>query len=62
LRESRARDADEFARRQAQTVEVVGALDLIIEKFSTIKGQESAEAALADLSKLGSTNPIMALV
>jgi septal ring factor EnvC (AmiA/AmiB activator) len=42
LRESRARDADDFARRQAQSVEVIGALDLIIEKFSTIKGVETA--------------------
>jgi hypothetical protein len=62
LRESRARDADDFAKRQAQSVEVIGALDLIIEKFSTIKGVETAQTALADLAKIGTANPIMALV
>jgi chromosome segregation ATPase len=62
LRDSRARDADNFAKRQSQSVEVVGALDLIIEKFSTIKGTEAAKTALADLAKIGTTNPIMALV
>ena len=42
LRDARARDADDFAKRQAQSTEVVGALELIIEKFSTIKGVETA--------------------
>lgn len=62
MRESRARDADDFAKRQAQSIEVIGALDLITEKFSTIKGVEAAQTALADLAKIGTTNPIMALV
>lgn len=62
LKDSRARDADDFAKRQAQSVEVVGALDLIIEKFATIQGEALAQTALADLAKIGSSNPILALM
>jgi len=37
-------------------------MDLIVEKLSTIPPEGSAEAALAELAKIGNTNPIMALV
>jgi hypothetical protein len=36
LKDSRARDSDDYARRQETSNGVVAALDLIIEKFSTI--------------------------
>jgi chromosome segregation ATPase len=62
LKDSRARDAEDFERRQATSTEVVGALDLIIEKFATIAPHEDTEAVFAELAKIGSTNPIMALV
>jgi len=37
-------------------------MDLVVEKLSTIAPEGSAEAALAELAKIGNTNPIMALV
>jgi chromosome segregation ATPase len=62
LKDSRARDAEDFVKRQSQSTEVVSALELIIEKFSTIAPHEDHEAVFAELAKIGSTNPIMALV
>jgi chromosome segregation ATPase len=63
LDEARQRDSEEFARRQTQGVEVVGALELIIERLSTIPPNENdANLVLAELAKIGSSNPILALV
>jgi len=63
LDDARTRDSEEFARRQTQGVEVVGALELIIEKLSTIPANENdANLVLAELAKIGSSNPILALV
>jgi chromosome segregation ATPase len=63
LRDARARDADDFAKRQAQSTEVVGALELIIEKFSTLQPhEEKTDAVLAELAKIGNSNPILALM
>jgi len=62
LQNARAQDADDFQNRQRQSVEVVGALDLIIEKFDSIQPNDNHEAVLAELGKIGSSNPIMALV
>jgi predicted nucleic acid-binding Zn-ribbon protein len=62
LREARELDAAEFENRQRTSVEVVGALELIIEKLQTISPESDSEAALAELARIGSSNPIMALV
>jgi len=62
LQNARAQDAEDFQNRQRQSVEVVRALDLIIEKFDTIQSNDNHEAVLAELGKIGSSNPIMALV
>jgi len=63
LDEARQRDSEEFARRQTQGVEVVGALELIIERLSTIPANENdANLVLSELAKIGSSNPILALV
>jgi len=63
LRAARERDAADFENRQRQSVEVIGALELIIEKLSNIPAHEgNAEAALAELSRIGGNNPILALV
>lgn len=62
LREARELDAAEFENRQRTSVEVVGALELIIEKLQTIAPESDSEAALAELARIGSSNPIMALV
>lgn len=61
LKDSRARDADEFARRQAQSQQVVEALDFIIDKFETLQPHES-EFVMAELAKIGKTNPLLALM
>jgi chaperonin cofactor prefoldin len=63
LEESRAADKIDFARRQENAVQVIGALELIIEKLQTIDpNTNDASLALAELNKLGASNPIMALV
>lgn len=62
LKDSRARDVDDFAIRQEQSNNVLNALDLIIEKFSTIQPHDDKEAVMAELSKIGGSNPILALV
>jgi predicted nucleic acid-binding Zn-ribbon protein len=61
VRSDRERDHYEFEDRQKRTVEVIGAVDLIVEKLSSIKPEKSPEAALAELAKIGSSNPILAL-
>lgn len=63
LDDARVHDAEEFTRRQQQAVEVIGALELIIEKLSTIPANDNdANLALAELAKIGNSNPILALV
>lgn len=62
LRAAREQDAADFEARQRQSVEVVGALDLIIEKLTTIAPNGDSEAALVELAKIGSSNPILSLV
>jgi hypothetical protein len=60
---ARTRDAEEFTRRQNQAVEVIGALELIIEKLSTIPANNNdANLVFAELAKIGSSNPIASLV
>lgn len=60
---ARQRDSEEFSRRQQQGVEVISALELIIEKLSTIPANDNdANLVLSQLSKIGSSNPILALV
>jgi len=61
LREERENDAFNFAARQAALQEVLDAIDLILEKLGGMSPDSSNEAVLAQLSKLGKTNPIMAL-
>lgn len=61
LREERETDAFAYAARTAQTEEVIGALEMILERLSTIAPGASNAAVLAQLSKIGSTNPILAL-
>jgi chromosome segregation ATPase len=63
LDDARQRDSEEFARRQTQGVEVIGALELIIEKLSTIPANDNdANLVLSELAKIGNSNPILALV
>eukprot|EP01006_Ploeotia_vitrea_P006913 TRINITY_DN15238_c0_g1_i1.p1 TRINITY_DN15238_c0_g1~~TRINITY_DN15238_c0_g1_i1.p1 ORF type:complete len:129 (+),score=27.84 TRINITY_DN15238_c0_g1_i1:400-786(+) len=63
LDDARVHDAEEFTRRQQQAVEVIGALELIIEKLSTIPANDNdANLVLAELAKIGNSNPILALV
>lgn len=60
---ARTRDAEEFTRRQGQAVEVIGALELVIEKLGTIPANNNdANLVFAELAKIGSSNPIAALV
>lgn len=63
LEEARKKDEEEFAARQQNAVDVMGALELIIEKLGAIKANTNDETlVMAELNKLGSSNPIMALV
>lgn len=61
LREERETDAFAYAARTAQTEEVIGALDLILEKLSGVAPESSNAAVLAQLEKIGKSNPILAL-
>jgi len=61
LREQREQDAFNFAARQAALQEVLDAIDLILEKLGGMSPDSSNEAVLAQLNKLGRSNPIMAL-
>jgi len=61
LKSDRDSDAFNFAARTAQTTEVLGAIDLIIEKLSGIAPDSSAESVLLQLTKIGKSNPILAL-
>jgi chromosome segregation ATPase len=61
LREEREADAFAFAARTAQTEEVIGALDMILERLGGISPDASNAAVLAQLAKIGSSNPILAL-
>jgi len=61
LREQRETDAFNFAARQAALQEVLDAIDLILEKLGGMSAGSSADAVLAQLNKIGKSNPIMAL-
>lgn len=61
LRAERETDAFAYAARTAQTEEVIGALDLILEKLSGVAPESSNAAVLAQLEKIGKSNPILAL-
>lgn len=61
LREEREQDAFNYAARQAQLAEVLEAIDLIIEKLGGITPNSNADAVLAQLNKIGKSNPILAL-
>jgi len=63
LDNARVRDAAEFQRRQQETPEVLAALELVIEKLQTIAPNTNDDSlVLAELAKIGSSNPILALV
>jgi len=62
LRAARARDAEDFERRQQQGPGVIEALELIIEKLNTIEPTEDGRTVLAQLSKIGASNPIASLL
>lgn len=61
LREERENDAFAYAARTAQTEEVIGALEIILEKLANIQPGASSAAVLAELAKIGKSNPILAL-
>jgi len=61
LRTERENDAFAYAARTAQTQEVIGALEMILEKLKGISPGASSASVLAQLSKIGNTNPILAL-
>ena len=63
LDNARERDAADFQRRQQETPEVLAALELVIEKLGTIAPNTNDDnLVLAELSKIGNSNPILALV
>jgi len=61
LREERENDAFNYAARQAALQEVLDAIDLILEKLGGISPSSNNEAVLAQLNKIGKSNPILAL-
>lgn len=61
LREQRETEAFNYAARQAQLAEVLEAIDLIIEKLGGISPDSNNAAVLAQLNKIGKSNPILAL-
>ncbi|EGR29421.1 hypothetical protein IMG5_155700 [Ichthyophthirius multifiliis] len=58
---SRERDNQRYNEHRVQQLQVVEALELIIDRLSQIK-PESSEEALLQLSKIGKSNPILSLV
>jgi hypothetical protein len=61
LRSEREADAFAFQARIATNNEVLSAIDLILEKLSGITPSTSSAAVLAQLNKIGKSNPILAL-
>lgn len=61
LRAEREEEAFNFAARQANLAEVLEAIDLIIEKLGGISPNADNSAVLAQLTKIGKSNPILAL-
>jgi chaperonin cofactor prefoldin len=60
---NRQADAEEFARRQQQAIDVAAALDLINEKLGTIEPNTNDDnLAMVELAKIGNSNPIAALI
>jgi hypothetical protein len=62
IRHAFKRDSLNFAKRQKDHAQVVGALDIIIPKLRTVNTKASRKAVFAELAKIGQANPIAALV
>lgn len=62
LRDTRAADHAAFEERQQSTPKVIDALDVIASKLGAIQPESDADAVLAELRRIGSENPILALV
>ncbi|KAM3132912.1 hypothetical protein pb186bvf_015060 [Paramecium bursaria] len=62
LREQRASDNDNFKRFEVETEGVIEAVEVIIQKLSSIQPEQEVLAALTQLNKIGASNPILALM
>jgi hypothetical protein len=62
LRDTRAKDHEDFVSRENTTPKVIEALDVIATKLSAIQPESDAEAVLAELHRIGGENPILALI
>lgn len=62
LREQRAEDAENFKRFENETEGVIEAVEVIIQKLSSIQPDQEVLAALTQLNKIGAANPILALM
>jgi DNA repair exonuclease SbcCD ATPase subunit len=62
LRDTRANDHAAFEERMQSTPKVIDALDVIASKLGAIQPESDADAVLAELRRIGSENPILALV
>lgn len=62
LKAARERDRQDYERRKEQGPQVIEALELIIDKLSTLQPTKDSKAVLAELNRLGTTNPIAALI
>jgi chromosome segregation ATPase len=62
LTEQRAKDAEAFKKFDFETEQVIDAVEVIIQKLSTITPDAEVLAALTQLNKIGKSNPILALM
>lgn len=62
LKAARIRDREAYEMRKKQGPQVVEALELIVEKLKTITPTKDGRTVMAELSKIGNTNPIAALI
>lgn len=62
IRDQRAKDAEAFKKFDVETEGVIEAVGVIIGKLGAIQPEQEVLAALTQLSKIGSTNPILALM
>jgi chromosome segregation ATPase len=62
MREIRKIDSEDFANRVQQSRAVIGALDQIVPELERLKPHGNKKAAMAELRKIGGTNPIAAFI
>ncbi|CAD8063387.1 unnamed protein product [Paramecium primaurelia] len=62
IREQRAEDAESFKKFENETENVIEAVEVIIQRLSSIQPDQEVLAALTQLNKIGASNPILALM